>query len=147
MNLGTLYDLYSVDQVLTLEGKFSSEKEPEFKDLFLQSLKESEFLSQGSVSRIQGLSLDQLKDLVNTLDTRQVDVVLYFPIKIYKGDKVILKKYSKDYSDESLLKIIQESYPKHSLVYFGVLLDTEFKFSDVLKVLSPDQWFHVVLKE
>lgn len=148
VNLGTLYDLYSTDQVLTLYGEFThQDTEQEFKDLFLQSLKESEFLSQGSIAKIQSLSVDQVKNLLNVKNTRELDQVLNFPIKIYVNGKIVLKKFSKEYMNESLQKVIQELYPGYDLIYFGVLLDKEFKFSDVLKVLTPDQWFHLVLKD
>lgn len=149
VNLGTLWDIYSVNQVLTLSGQFthSNGEEMKFQDLFLQSLKESEFLSQGTISRIQSLSVDQLNNLVTALDLKELTEILNFPIKIYIKDKIFLRKFSKEYWNDSVVKIIQEIWIGYDLMYFGVLLDLEFKFSDILKVLTPDNWFHLVLKE
>jgi hypothetical protein len=146
MPLGIMYDLYSVDDCLTLTASWTRETEPEFKDLFLQSLKESEYLCQGSTARIQSLSVDQLNDIVNSLEIRELKEICYFPIKIYFKDKMILKKFSREYWDKSLVLVIQEYFPGQDVMYFGVLLSKEFKFSDSLKVLTRDQWCHLVLK-
>ena len=145
-NLGTLFDLYSSNQVLILHGEFVKESRPEFKELFLQSLKESEFLRTGSVSNLQSLSIDQTLNLINNLCMTPITDTINFPIKVYIKDRIYTRKFSRDYCNESLLRVFLEIWPGHELMYFGVILTDEFKFSDTLSVLSPDNWFHVVLR-
>ena len=162
LNLGTVYDLYAKSTILYLKGIFSPSNLEFDRDFFLQSLKESEYLRSGSISKIQSLSLTRVDQLLENLEMNLIGEserdserdlerdfsleILNFPIKLYLHDQITLRKYSKSYADQGLVQVLHETWANYDFIYFGVLLDDEFTFTDTLSLLTPDNWFHLVLR-